>query len=168
MTPARAIACGLKLKKCDDPILQPTGFSAMLELWQVEAAGPIGRIYRAARDAKDKYLAFTEADVTDHMRAPVLEVRVRNVDTDMTTDANVKHVILLPGGKKDGAIQPLAIEDWNYDGTLAGAKFTRIGKAASFSLSSLPKGDIDVVIMSDTYGDVKVNISKDDRTRGGF
>jgi hypothetical protein len=76
---------------------------------------------------------------------------------------------MLPKGKAGAAIEPLAIEDWNYESaSVAGSKVTRIGKAASFSLSSLPRGDIDVVIMSGTYGDVTVTISSDDRARGGF
>ena len=53
--------------------------------FEVEVIPPIGRVYLAAREAKDKYLKFSRADVTDEMLAPVIEIRARNTNKDMKT-----------------------------------------------------------------------------------
>jgi hypothetical protein len=49
----------------------------------------------------------------------------------MTDNVNVQHIVVLPRRRKEGAVQPTKMEDWNYEAkNLSGASFTRIGKAA--------------------------------------
>src|SRR5258708_21258552 len=60
----------------------------------------------------------------------------------------VTHIVILPKGKKDGAIQPVSIEDWNTEIKNAlGASVTRIGKTATFNLADLPPGEFDIVMV---------------------
>jgi hypothetical protein len=165
----QAIACGLKKIKCRSPILDPVGFSGEILGWHIEVAGPLGRIYRAAAEAKTKYLDFSLSDVTADMTRPVLQVRAINRSDDMRHNVNVTHIVILPRGKKTNALQPIEISDWSYDAqNLAGASITRVGKIALFDLAALPRGDLDVVIVSDYYKDYLAKISRADRVRAGF
>jgi hypothetical protein len=58
------------------------------------------------------------------------------------------------------------MEDWNYEAkNLTGASFTRIGKAAYFNVSELPPGELDVVIVSDTQGEVRAAVDTKKRDK---
>ena len=160
------IKCGRGEVKCDRPILYPGGFVMGGLHFEVQVLPPLGRVYLAAREAKEKYLKFTREDVTEEMLAPVIEVRARNTDSDMRTNTNVQHIVVLPRRRKEGAVQPTKIEDWNFEAkNLMGASFTRVGKAAYFNVSELPPGELDVVVLSDTYGEVRAAIDKQNRAK---
>jgi hypothetical protein len=160
------IKCGRGEAKCDRPILYPGGFYKPGLYFEVQILPPLGRVYSAAREAKEKYLKFTREDVTEEMLAPVIEVRARWTDPDMTDNVNVQHIVVLPRRRKEGAVQPTKMEDWNYEAkNLMGASFTRIGKAAYFNVSELPPGELDVVIVSDTHPEVRAAIDTKSRAR---
>jgi hypothetical protein len=134
--------------------------------FEIQVIPPLGQAYLAASDAKEKYKPFTRADVTEEMLAAVIEVRARNTDSDMKRNVNIEHIVILPRGKKDGALQPANIEPWDFEAkNLAGASFTRKGKVAAFNISDLPAGELDIVIISDTYGEERAGIKKNDRAK---
>src|SRR5260370_20443584 len=133
----QSIQCGLREIKCDRPILFQPGMGFLTAgIWTLEVITPAGQVYSAALAAKEKYLPFTRADVTPGMLAPLLTIRARSAGTDMKWHPEVTHIVILPKGKKDGAIQPVSIEDWNTEIKNAlGASVTRIGKTATFNLA---------------------------------
>jgi hypothetical protein len=158
-----AIKCGRGEAKCDRPILYPRWNFLGL---RVEVVPPLGRVYLAAQEAKEKYLKFTREDVTEEMLAPVVEVRAWNVDSDLSNTTKVKHIVVLPRRRKEGAVQPTRIEDWNYEAkNLIGASFTRVGKAAYFNVSELPPGELDVVVVTDTWGEIRGPVDRQNRAK---
>jgi hypothetical protein len=162
------IKCGRGEAKCDTPILYPGSYGTRFRGFEVEVLPPLGRVYLATREAKAKYLKFTREDVTEEMLAPVIEVRARNTERDMTKNTNVQHIVVLPRRRKEGAVQPTKMEDWNFEAkNLMGASFTRVGKAAYFNVSELPPGELDVVVLSDGYweGEERAAIDKQNRAR---
>jgi hypothetical protein len=160
------IKCGRGEAKCERPIIYPGGFYKPGLHFEVEILPPLGRIYLASREAKEKYLKFAREDVTEEMLAPVIVVRARWTNPDMSSNVNVRHIVILPRRRKDGAVQPTKMEDWNYEAkNLTGASFTRIGKAAYFNVSELPPGELDVVIVSDTQGEVRAAVDTKKRDK---
>jgi hypothetical protein len=87
----------------------------------------------------EKCKKFNREDVTDEMLAPVLDARARNTDSDMKRHIHVEHVVILPRGKKEGAVQPTKIEPWDFEvSNLAGATFhPRPSNSRSYAL---PRG----------------------------
>jgi hypothetical protein len=169
LTPAdidAAIGCGLGTVKCDPPRLYLTlGKFMGIGTVRAEVLPPLGRIYAAARDAKAKYLPFAASNVDDAMRAPVLDVFVRDEDSDMKMLTSIEHVVLLPKGAKSGAIQPSKIEPWDAVAqNLAGAAITRVGKHAQFDLGTIPAGDVDVVAATQ-YREIRATIAGKDRAK---
>ncbi len=147
-----AIACGLGKMKCQDADEPISGGTLRLVGFEIVARGAAGRVWVAAAEAKKKYLPFDRSAVTEEMTSPTLEIRARNVDTDMTRITNVTHIVILPKGAKDGAIQPTSIVDWDNEAkNLMGARFPRTGKIAQFAVADLPPGDIDVIAVDDRY-----------------
>jgi hypothetical protein len=100
---------------------EPTEASVIIE-------GPVGRIMRAARDAKDRHVAFTAADVTDDMKAPTALVTAdlkepawRTLPDDLTAPAQttqhqpwygtpLRGILLLSAGKELSPTQERAID----------------------------------------------------------
>jgi hypothetical protein len=108
---------------------------------------------------------FNREDVTDEMLAPVPDVRARNTDSDMKRHIHVEHVVILPRGKKEGAVQPTKIDAWDFEvSNLAGATFTRKGKAAAFNLTEPPAGELDIVVVTERY-EQRAGIDKKDRAK---
>ena len=96
----------------------------------------------------------------------MVEVRAWNVDRNMGNTTEVKHIVVLPRRSKEGAVQPTRIEDWNYEvKNLTGASFTRIGKAAFFNVSELPRGELDVVIVTDSWGEIGGPVDRQNRAK---
>ena len=164
-----AMKCGLGQTKCDDPVQTP-GFGASMLGWDFQVVGPLGRVYLAAKDAKQKMKKFGREDITAEMLSPTVSARARWVDKDMRHNVAVEHIVIIPKGKKDQAVQPLKIENWNYDAkNLVGGSITRIGKEASFDIVALPAGDLEVVIIAGgSAPNYEIGVSLKDRKRLGF
>ena len=161
-----AIKCGMKEIKCDEPVLYPSGFRVDRLHFDFSVLPPAGRIFLAAREAKEKHLKFARDDVTDEMLAPTIQVRARDAHDDNKSITNITQLLILPRGQREGAIQPIKSEDWNHETkNLVGASFFRIGKSAYFAVSELPAGELDFVIISDLYGEVRGGIGKTDREK---
>jgi hypothetical protein len=159
-----AIDCGMRKLKCDAPMLAPGALSVNGPL-VLKVIPPIGRIYLAARDAKEKYLAFTASDVSDAMLAATLEIRAI-YDEGMAQNTAVQHIVLLPRGSKDNAVQPASITEWNFEKkNLAGATLTQVGRIAQFNIAELPSGEIDVVIIAESGREKRWAIKKSDREK---
>jgi hypothetical protein len=106
---------------------------------------PYSRVAQAAQDAKKKYAAFTEADVTPEMLAPGVEVlalpQQRLFGTGMV---NVEAVVMMPVKSKDRAAAILSSESVAMDSryqNLLGATFDAKGIVARFPLSVLTEGN---------------------------
>jgi hypothetical protein len=157
-----AIRCGLKEIKCESPAIEP-GFSAGMASMNLTIAGPLGRVYLAARAAKAKMKPFGLEQVTEQMLAPVVEVTARYEFEDMKKNPAVDHIVVLPNGSKTLAIQPSEIEPWDYEArNLLGAVVPRRGKRAQFKISDLPAtGTLVVVATSDYMNyDQKIDVKK--------
>ena len=161
-----AIKCGLREVKCEAPVLSPGGLRfAMLDMG-VDVIPPLGRVYIAAREAKDKYLTFTRDQVTDEMLAPRIEVRARTTSTKMTENVAVTHLVIVPRGKKAPAVQPTEIADWNYEAkNLAGASLTRVGKRAFFNVGDRPPGELEIVVVTDQSYEMRAGLGQKDREK---
>jgi hypothetical protein len=142
------------------------GFSVVVE-------GPIGRIARAAVEAKKMYKPFTAADVDEAMAADIITVTA--VPSKPTfgpthiafvkTDAGdpqwhnaplAKHIVIKtrpPKGQEPVVIQPIDVTpvpaSWS---NAAGGTFTGTGVHAQFDVAAyraLPPGDLDIAVISD-------------------
>ena len=163
-----AVKCGLGQIKCDKPIIEP-GFAASIAEINMVVAGPVGRAFMAARDAKKKLMPFAPENLSPEILAPTITVQARWERKKMTDNPSVEHIVILPDGKKDQAIQPATIEAWDYDAkNLVGAVVTRLGKSATFDLSKLPAGDIDILVISKGAVDYREHIDAKKRARYGF
>ncbi len=161
-----AIKCGLGQVKCDRPILTPGGLSAVMLDWSVTVTPPLGRIYVAARNAKDKYLPFARADVSEDMLASEIHVFVESTASKMTELRDVEHVVILPRGKNEGAVQPSRIDAVESEvKNLAGASFKKISKRAVFKLADLPPGEFDIVVVSSGARDFRAGVREKDRQK---
>ena len=113
-----------------------TGF--WLEAWT-----PLSWIEQQASNAAKRYLAFTEANVDDAMRAPVFRVVV-HPDTPnevtargMVGTSSVEHVVIR-SVQKTLVVQPLSVEPFVEDAQNAmGAKVAFQGVIATFPLEGL-------------------------------
>jgi hypothetical protein len=144
-----AIAIGLKAKGGEQGLeLREGGFlrstgAATTTGFVVVIYTPTTWVRQAASDAAKQYKAFTRADVTDDMRAPILRVIV-HADTplEMTPNAryraaSVEHVVL-QDRKRTTAIQPLSLQPFEATVSNAlGARETFQSQHATFSLAAL-------------------------------
>jgi hypothetical protein len=101
------------------------------------------------------------------MLEPVVEIDVRDEGSDMRYLAEIAHIVILPKGAKDGAVQPVSIADWNGTAqNLMGASVVRIGKSARFALDALPPGEFDIVAATQ-FGEYRGTVGGDKRTKLG-
>lgn len=170
----RAIKCGMRQLKCAVPILYSPGMGSLGSMGMnmtdtiVIIMGPLGRVYQAANSAKEKFLPFTRADVTEDMLQPTLTISARCGGTNMAVNPSVTHIVIMAKGAKDdaAAVQPTSMDPWDTEvGNLLGAKMTREGKRATFSLASLPPGAFDIIIVGVTSGNDKSKVNEKDRAR---
>jgi hypothetical protein len=161
-----AIACGQRRIKCEAPVLNLSG-GLINRLFSITlVAGPLGRIYAEARDAKEELRRFTRADVTADMLKGTIDVSAIYTDRDMTTNIDVKHIVVMAGTRGDGeAIQPRSISTMTDTvSNLMGARIDRIGKNATFALEDLPPADFRVVVVTSGKR-LEANVSNDNRRR---
>lgn len=135
------------------------------------ALGPFGRIMRAARDAKTKYLPFAATDVTDDMKAPTLLVEVTpRAPSGNTITAIATHLVLKskpPKNEQPIVLQPLSIhlDPTSWNNTKSGAHIDGQGVTATFDLAAfkaIPHEEVDIVVITPS-GERRCKIGADDK-----
>lgn len=159
----------------------------------IVAEGPIGRIMRAARDAKRKNQEFTAADVTPAMagawltvtaaRSPLNEPVREYVTPGMPGGLDYRTSLVIkskaPRSEEPIVLQPLGPITYNSDNSSsrrvvlsgpvpAGAPpLAGTDMAASFDLAAfkaIPHKDVEIVVFMTDTGEHTCKISEKDRT----
>jgi len=132
--------------------------------FRVQAMGPMNRIRAAAFEARQKYLGFTPADVTDRMRAMTLSVSAMPLREIAMPGAT--HMVLKskpPSGQLPIVLQPLSYQihqtGW---GNRKSAGISATFDLAAFKVT--PHKDIDVVTVT-KGGEARCKFSEGMRRR---
>jgi hypothetical protein len=104
---------------------------------------PYVRVAFAANEAKRRYKRFTEADVTDELKAPELRVYAPAwAGSDRRTIVSPEAIVVLQGGDKGSIIQPTSTQEITEEfQNLFGAKTDGHSMVATFPLSMLKDGN---------------------------
>jgi hypothetical protein len=155
------------------------GFTVVVE-------GPVGRIGRAAAEAKKMYKPFTITDVTDEMAADIITVtatpsaptfgpthlafsKIDNGNPQWHNAPLGKHAVIKTKPKKGETpmiLQPMDVTlvptSWSnaMGGTFAGQGVLALFDVAAFR--ALPPGDLDIAIISDIEAERRCKIGKND------
>lgn len=139
--------------------------------------GPGNLVSAHAADARAKRMPFTEADITEDMMAPVINVvvypagRHRSVLGRLTRPdqvvggppENVLHVVVEP--KPEATLQPADLSRFPYPFLDAyGKPITINGVLARFNQTDIPAADVTVVVVTDT-GDGRCTIKGKEREK---
>jgi len=104
---------------------------------------PYMRIVHAANEAKRRYRPFTEADVTDEMKAPEIRVYAPAWAGQGMKVVSPEAIVILEEGRKDAVIQPTATKEMDAEfRNLLGAKAEGRSMLATFPLSALKEGNV--------------------------
>ena len=128
------------------------------------AQGPVGRTMDLAREAFDSYKPITPKDVPAEMRAHAVTFTVLS----HIQHPNIKNVVLMPSGvSRDAAIQAISAapkeappRTWR---PMISKDVTGDPVYYRFAATSLPPGDIQIVIATDG-GDERFTIRAQDRS----
>lgn len=140
-------------------------------LFSIVVEGPTARVARAANDAASEFKPFIASQVTPEMRAPIVTI-MASPDAPtihlgrISPTPNATHMVLLPRGSKDSskAVQPIRKNQVAQQfGNAMGASVTSQGLLAEFSLTELPAGEFDVVVIAENGVEHRRTIKKDDR-----
>jgi hypothetical protein len=104
--------------------------------FDIVAEGPIGRIMRAAREAKRQHWEFTAADVTPALLRPVLTVGVRR---DPTL-AESRYTVPLNGAKGYGVLPAEILPYMSESPDYSFSHFPGVTYGSAFVLRSKPSG----------------------------
>jgi hypothetical protein len=130
----------------------------------IVAQGPVGRTMDLAREAFDSYKPITPKDVPAPVRAHAVTFAVLS----HIQRRNIKNVVLMPAGaSRDAAVQPVPAAP--KDAMPRTWRRNIVGQDAlgepvyyRFPATSLPSGDLQIVIATDV-GDEKFTIRAQDR-----